>query len=328
MFTEADLESLVPRKIFERGEAYYYEDNAVGRIKRTGDTFKAKVEGTETYRVELTIRAGKPPKIYCDCPYDYGDVCKHGIALGLAVLDWFGSDSAPEPTPEPASLTGKDRRIHLLAAAWHRTSDRERLGFLRQLLLQKPKVLRRFLKAFEFDEVLLLKAATRPLTPVPQPRGRRPTPRRPLTFVEQAHVLINADKRAELLPLLLTVDWLRHPEPFNTQTWPYLLVEAARAQPEATFDAVMERFESYLDNQKLRGTALYYFIATCLNRLVSVPALTQQVLLFASELMQQFRRLSALHQALATAGFFPLKSELDTGLLPKKRGRPPKKSTQ
>lgn len=325
MFTEADLESLVPRKIFERGEAYYYEDNAVGRIKRTGDTFKAKVEGTETYRVELTIRASKPPKIYCDCPYDYGDVCKHGIALGLAVLDWFGGDAAPEPTPAPTPLTGKDRRAHLLAAAWHRTSDRQRLDFLRQLLLQKPKVLRRFLKAFEFDEALLLKAtirpATRPSASVPQPHGRRPAPRRPLTFAEQAHALIHTDKRAELLPLLLTVDWLRQPEPFNTQTWPYLLTEAARAQPEVTFDAVMERFESYLNNQKLRGSALYYFIATCLNRLVSVPTLTQQVMLFASELMQQFRRLSALHQALAAAGFFPLKNELDTGLPPKKRGR-------
>ena len=328
MFTEADLEALVPRKIFERGSAYYYEDNAVGRISRTGDTFKAKVEGTETYRVELTIRAGKPPKIYCDCPYDYGDVCKHGIALGLAVLDWFGGEDDPEPAPEPAPLTGQDRRAHLLAAAWHRTSDRERLDFLRQLLLQKPKVLRRFLRAFEFDEDLLLKAATRPATlplaPAPQPRGRHPAPRRPLTFVEQAHALINADKRAELLPLLLTVDWLRQPEPFNTQTWPYLLAEAARAQPDATFDAVMERFESYLNNQKLRSSALYHFIATCLNRLVAVPVLTQQVLLFASELMQQFRRLSALHQSLATAGFFPLKNELDTGLSPKKRGRPPK----
>jgi uncharacterized Zn finger protein len=141
MFTEEDLEALVPRKIFERGSAYYYEDNAVGRIHRTGDTFKAKVEGTETYRVELTIRAGKPPKIYCDCPYDYGDVCKHGIALGLAVLEWFGSAAPEQPPLAPEVLTGKDRRARLLTAAWARTSDRERLDFLRQLLLQKPKQL-------------------------------------------------------------------------------------------------------------------------------------------------------------------------------------------
>ncbi len=332
MFTEADLEALVPPKIFERGSAYYYEDNAVGRISRTGDTFKAKVEGTETYRVELSIRVGKPPKIYCDCPYDYGDVCKHGIALGLAVLDWFGgehnsTEAAPSDT-SPAGLTEKDRRVRLLSAAWARTTDRERLEFLRQLLVQKPKALRRFLAAFEFDEVLLLKAATRPAASVATPRGRRPAPRRPLTFVEQAHLLINGNQRMALLPLLLPLDWLRQPESFDTTSWPYLLAESARAQPEATFDAVMERFESYLNNQKLRGTALYYFIAKCLSRLVTVPALTQQVLLFASELMQQYRRLSSLHQALTTVGFFPIKNELDTGLPAKKRGRPTQNATR
>ena len=328
MFTEADLEALVPRKIFERGSAYYYEDNAVGRIKRTGAVFRAEVEGTETYRVELTVRPNKPPKIYCDCPYDYGDVCKHGIALGLAVLDWFGSGDAPQPNPkrtsEPTPPTGKARRVQLITAAWHRTSDRQRLEFLRQLLLQKPKALRRFLVAFEFDEALLLVAAQPPVS-APQRRGRRPAPRRPLTFVEQAHALINSNQRAELLPLLLTVDWLRQPEPFNTQTWPYLLAEAARAQPEATFDAVMERFEGYLNNRALRGSPLYYFIATCLNRLVPLPVLAPQVRLFASELMQQFRRLSSLRQALTTAGFFPIENELDTGLLPRKRGPAPKK---
>ena len=67
MFREASLEALVPRKIFERGREYYYENDAVGRIRRSGNTFKAKVRGTETYRIELIIRPGKLPKIY----YDY-----------------------------------------------------------------------------------------------------------------------------------------------------------------------------------------------------------------------------------------------------------------
>ena len=337
MFTEADLEALVPRKIFERGSAYYYEDNAVGHIRRTGDTFKAKVEGTETYRVELTIRAGKPPKIYCDCPYDYGNVCKHGIALGLAVLEWVGSD-APEQAPAtPEVLTGKDRRAHLLTAAWARTSDRQRLDFLRQLLFQKPKQLHRFLAAFEFDEAVLLAAGPREQSdssksvparrssspPLPLPRRSPPPPRRLLTFLEQAHRLIKDKKTQELLPLLLATDWLRESAGNNPTACAAVLAVSAQSQPDATFDAVMERFEGYLNNQSLRGSPLYCFMATCLRTLVVLPALGQQVQLFASELLQQYRRLTSLRQALTTAGFFPIENELATGLPPKKRGRPP-----
>ena len=338
MFTEADLEALVPRKIFERGSTYYYEDNAVGRIRRTGDTFKAKVEGTETYRVELTIRADKPPKIYCDCPYDYGNVCKHGIALGLAVLEWVGPDAPEQEAPTtPELLTGKDRRAHLLTAAWARTSDRERLEFLRQLLLQKPKQLHRFLAAFEFDEAALLAAGLReqsssfksaparrsssPLLPLP--RRSSPPPRRPLTLLEQAHRLIKDKKTQELLLLLLATDWLRESAGNNPTAWAAVLAASAQAQPDATFDAVMERFEEYLNNQSLRSSPLYYFVATCLRTLVVLPALGQQVQLFASELMQQYRRLTSLRQALTTAGFFPIENELATGLPPKKRGCPP-----
>ncbi|MFC6223574.1 SWIM zinc finger domain-containing protein [Hymenobacter artigasi] len=327
MFTEADLEALVPQKIFERGSAYYYEDNAVGRISRTGDTFKARVEGTESYRVELTMRSGKPPKIYCDCPYDYGDVCKHGIALGLAVLDWFSGGDEPKPVPEPAPLTKKARRAHLLSAAWTRTSDRERLAFLQQLLLQKPKVLRRFLKAFEFDEKALTALPT-PVVYVAKPRqplpAWRPSSRRTLTLTEQAQQLIDQQRGPELLPLVLSLHWLQNPPAHDSHTLPHLLHEAARFQPEATFDAAMERFETLLEDKALRTHLLYNRLTTCLKSLATLPALTQQVHQFASELMQQYSRLSALKNALRAVGFAPLPNERDTGLPPKKRGRQPK----
>ncbi len=334
MFTESDLKALVPRKIFERGSAYYCEDDAVGRIRRSGDTFKAKVQGTETYRVELIIRPGKLPKIYCDCPYDYGDVCKHGIALGLAVLDLLSDEEGGE-FPAPAPLTAKERLPRLLQAAWSRISDKEKLSFLRQQMAQKPKLLRRFLAAFEFDEAALLvadareKPSPRPLPahrsapPPPLPR-RSPPPRRPLTFLEQVHQLIKLKKNQELLPLLLTVDWLRVPSGHNPHVWTYFLVESAGAQPESTFDAVMERFEAYLEKKELRGRALYDYISACLRALGQVPELTKQVQLFASELMQQYRRLSSLRQGLAKAGFSQIENELATDLLPKQRGRQPK----
>ncbi|MDQ2793158.1 MAG: hypothetical protein M3Y12_04005 [Bacteroidota bacterium] len=326
MFTEADLESLVPRKIFERGSAYYYEDNAVARIKRAGNTFKAKVEGTETYRVELTMRAGKLPKIHCDCPYDYGDVCKHGIALGLAVLDWLDHDTvAVEPAP-PAKLSKTEKAAHILNGAWARTSDKEKLGFLRQLLGRKPEQLQRFLKAFEFDEKTLTKLPAQPkyvARPKPLP-ARRSAPRRPLTLTEQVQQLLEQQRGPELLPLALSLNWLQNPPAHDSHTLPYLLREAARFQPEATLDATMERFETLLENKALRTHLLYNRLTACLKSLATLPALTPQVQLFAAEVLRQYSRLSALKNALLTAGFAPIANELDTGLPPKKRGRPPK----
>ncbi|MEJ7658636.1 MAG: hypothetical protein WKG07_02895 [Hymenobacter sp.] len=106
----------MPRKVFDRGEAYYTEYDAVGRIKQKGDTYKAKVRGTETYHVELTVRPSGLPDIGCNCPYDYGIVCKHGIALGLAVLDLLGEDE-PEPAPLPTLAPRTARRRTTPAAA-------------------------------------------------------------------------------------------------------------------------------------------------------------------------------------------------------------------
>ena len=131
-----------------------------------------------------------------------------------------------------------------------------------------------------------------------------------------------------MLPLLLATDWLRESAGNNPQAWAAVLAASAQAQPDATFDAVMERFEEYLNNQSLRGSPLYYFMATCLRTLAMLPALGQQVQLFASELLQQYRRLTSLRQALTTAGFFPIENELATGLPPKKRGRPPGNPTR
>ncbi len=303
MFTQEDLEALVPPKIFARGVAYY-EDGAVGRVQRKGNTFKAKVEGTETYRVELIAHAAGQPEIYCDCPYDHGAVCKHGIALGLAVLDLVDEIETPKEAAAgpPAKPTKKAHRHHVLSGAWARTSDKEKLGFLGQLLAKKPKLLRKFLAAFEFDEALLAAAAP-PAKPKPAPPAaprarsprpvlvpvagsRRAAPRRPPTLSEQAQKLLDEQRGPELLPLLLALDWLREPPAWDTATLPRLLGQAAKWQPEAMLDAVMERFEAYVENPNLRAPALFNRLSACLRAMAEVPVLAPQARLFASELLR------------------------------------------
>ena len=105
MFTKADLRALVPRPVFSRGESCYANE-AVGRITQTANVYLAKVRGTKKYCVELTVPRKGPPKIYCDCPYIHGDVCKHGIALGLAVLDLLGPGKSAPVVDPPAAPPG------------------------------------------------------------------------------------------------------------------------------------------------------------------------------------------------------------------------------
>ncbi len=345
MFTQEDLEDLVPPKIFARGVTYY-EDGAVGRVQRKGNTFKAKVEGTETYRVELTAHAAGQLEIYCDCPYDHGDVCKHGIALSLAVLDLVDEVEALKEAAAgpPAKLTKEEQRHRILSGAWARTSDKEKIGFLGQLLAKKPKLLRKFLAAFEFDEAILAAAAL-PAKPKPGPPAvprarsprpvlvpvaapRRAAPRRAPTLSEQAQKLLDEQRGPELLPLLLALDWLREPPAWDTATLPRLLAQAANYQPEATLDAVMERFEAYVENPALRAPALFNRLSACLRAVAGMPALAPQAKLFASELLRQYPRLLLLRQSLGSAGFVPILPGPEASQLPKQRARKPKPAAE
>ena len=80
-----NFENHVPFKIWQRGMDYY-DDNAVIDLEevRTGE-WVATVEGTVDYEVELSLNGREVESWSCDCPYDGGDVCKHVVAVVLAV---------------------------------------------------------------------------------------------------------------------------------------------------------------------------------------------------------------------------------------------------
>src|SRR3990170_270813 len=81
----AALEDLAGTTAFQRG-AQYLAGGAVGRLRVTNDKITARVEGTETYQVEL--RDGGGDLAYdCTCPRAAdGYFCKHCVAVGLAWL--------------------------------------------------------------------------------------------------------------------------------------------------------------------------------------------------------------------------------------------------
>lgn len=104
LITRTALEDLSGGTAFRRGEEYF-SVGAVGRLRTTDDKVSAKVEGTDTYDVELREDDGELA-YDCTCPRAAdGYFCKHCVAVGLA---WI-ADHATEEVPKAKSGKAKRR---------------------------------------------------------------------------------------------------------------------------------------------------------------------------------------------------------------------------
>ncbi len=76
-----NFESEVESKIVERG-LNYYRSGDVKKLEKVGENeFSATVFGTEKYSIYVKLSGEAIAEHECDCPYDYGDVCKHKVAV-------------------------------------------------------------------------------------------------------------------------------------------------------------------------------------------------------------------------------------------------------
>lgn len=79
--TLKDFEEQIDEVILDRGLEYL----ELGCVKEVTPLnaydYEAIVEGSEDYYVDLTIKNGVVKQYFCDCPYDYGPVCKHVAAV-------------------------------------------------------------------------------------------------------------------------------------------------------------------------------------------------------------------------------------------------------
>ncbi|WP_232697498.1 SWIM zinc finger family protein [Brevibacillus daliensis] len=76
------------KTIFDRGYDYYMEGNIVEVNKHEDNLFTFVVQGSEKYEVVVKIdEAGKILYTNCECPYDFGPICKHQVAAFLELRD-------------------------------------------------------------------------------------------------------------------------------------------------------------------------------------------------------------------------------------------------
>lgn len=103
LISRATLEDLAGTTAFHRGEEYF-SVGAVGRRRAAENKISARVEGTETYRVELRDDDGDLA-YDCTCPRAAdGYFCKHCVAVGLA---WLAENST---VPKSGGASGKKKR--------------------------------------------------------------------------------------------------------------------------------------------------------------------------------------------------------------------------
>ncbi|SHL19093.1 SWIM zinc finger family protein [Hymenobacter psychrotolerans] len=158
MLTLDDIRQQATAASFSRGRAYF-EEGAVGRVRhrQEDNLYSATVSGTEDYDVELTL-TDEGPDFWCNCPYDYEGICKHAVALGLAVLETLAADAAParsgKPKPprkpalaadEPAGTLPDVVSASELEAALRDVPKPEQLKFLARQLRENPQLAQAFL---------------------------------------------------------------------------------------------------------------------------------------------------------------------------------------
>lgn len=106
-FDEEAIHRLANSSSYERGEDYYAA-GAVQRLILEGDTYRAYVWGSQRYTVRIRdCQDGVQSS--CTCPYDWGGICKHIVAVMLAILHHTEGDVeikevAPAPAPETVRL--------------------------------------------------------------------------------------------------------------------------------------------------------------------------------------------------------------------------------
>lgn len=84
--------------ILERGRNYFH-DGAVTELRKTENGYRAEVEGTEDYEVEIAIRNGQIYDMFCSCPYaEDGNYCKHMAAVLYQLESQNGSGTDTEET--------------------------------------------------------------------------------------------------------------------------------------------------------------------------------------------------------------------------------------
>jgi uncharacterized Zn finger protein len=111
--TEKQVRELATPQSFDRGKQYY-RSGSIMNPTRQGSTLWADCEGSETYRVRAMLSKAGVQTSSCTCPYDWGGICKHEVALLLTYVHQPETFFALPPLKEKLASRSHDELVNLI----------------------------------------------------------------------------------------------------------------------------------------------------------------------------------------------------------------------
>ncbi|WP_310992973.1 SWIM zinc finger family protein [Aequorivita marina] len=110
------FEQYIDETILKRGHSYFKNGNVDAVEELSDHNFEAIVSGTDNYRITFSIEDRHFMNASCTCPYDYGPICKHMVAVFLYVLqEELGLDAPKAKKPRKKRKTIQDQVSEILA---------------------------------------------------------------------------------------------------------------------------------------------------------------------------------------------------------------------
>jgi len=114
--------------IFNRGEKYFLQNRVQELIEVKDGVWKAIVDGSEVYEIEVKINSNGEIETICSCPYDFGHHCKHEVAMLLAIKAALNRrDEAFPLVMKISKKTKKSRNKTAAIKKWLKESSKEEL---------------------------------------------------------------------------------------------------------------------------------------------------------------------------------------------------------
>lgn len=115
----SDFEQYIDDVILTRGLNYFQSGQIIEFNETRPGEIDAIVRGSEDYSVSLKIKNGTVIEHHCDCPYDYGKVCKHVAAVIFHIqqdeleflLDDVKTKKSKTPSRTKAGATAKPKTV-------------------------------------------------------------------------------------------------------------------------------------------------------------------------------------------------------------------------